>query len=236
MTRIVPLNNVDHAELRVLAGHGARFGDAVNQAVVFASEFEALQRDYAILLRRNAEGAYRAVVLLGVERDENLFLDGDRWDARYVPALHARGPFSIGVSGDGEPMIHVDLDHPRVDPAGEPVFRDHGGNAPLLDRATAALRAIYAGRALGEAMIAGWSALGLIAPVTLQLDLAADRRVNVPDCHTIDAARLAALDGAALERLHREDLLRPAIWMASSLDNVRHLLDRKLRRDAAVSF
>jgi hypothetical protein len=235
MSRPVLLNNVDHQHLRVATGHGARFGDAVNQAIAFPSEFEQLQREYAILLRRNADGAYRATVLLGLDRDENLFLDGDRWDARYVPAFHARGPFSIGMAGEGaEPMVHVDLDHPRIGGEGAPVFREHGGNAPLLDAASEVLRTIWAGSRAGEALIAAWLAHELIVPVTLQLDLDETRRYNLPDCHTIDAARLAALDGAALEALHRADALRPAIWVASSLGNIRHLLDRKLSRDAGA--
>lgn len=45
MTDIVLLNNIDHAQLRVAQGYGAAFGDAVNQALVFPTEFEALQRD-----------------------------------------------------------------------------------------------------------------------------------------------------------------------------------------------
>lgn len=235
MPRPVLLNNVDHRDLRVAIGHGARFGDAVNQAVVFPTEFEALQRDYAIVLRRNEEGAYRAMVLLGLYAGENLYLSEGRWDARYVPALHARGPFSIGVAGEGdEPMVHVDLDHPRIGPEGEPVFLEHGGQAPLLDHATEVLRTIYDGHRMIERMIGEWSALDLIAPVTLQLDLDEERRVNVPDCHTIDTARLAALDAAALERLHRAGLLRPAFFLAASLGNVSHLLDRKLRHEAAI--
>ncbi|WP_267395613.1 MULTISPECIES: SapC family protein [unclassified Sphingomonas] len=234
MTRPMLLNNVDHQHLRVATGHGARFGDAVNQAVVFPSEFETLQREYAILLRRSDEGAFRATVLLGLDRDENLFLDGERWDARYVPALHARGPFSIGMAApDAEPMVHIDLDHPRVGASGEPIFREHGGNAPLLDHAAEVLRTIYAGAQAGEALIAAWLSLDLIVPVALELMLDETRRVTVPDCFTIDAARLAALDGTALDRLHRDDHLRPAFWLASSLGNIRHLLDRKLRHDAA---
>jgi hypothetical protein len=229
----VLLNNVDHQGLRVATGHGARFGDVVNQTTVLVTEFEELQREYAIVLRRNAAGAFRAVVLLGLEPDENLFLDDTRWDARYVPALHARGPFSIGVAEDGgEPMIHIDPGHPRVGAEGEPIFREHGGNAPLLDHVAGVLRTIYAGSQRGEAVLSAWLALELVRPVTLQLDLDEGRRFNVPDCFTIDADRLAALDGAALERLHRDDLLRPAIWVASSLGNVRALLDRKLGRDA----
>lgn len=236
MTTPVLLNNVDHAGVRVATGHAARFGDAVNQTRVFPTEFEALQRDYAIVLRRDATGAFAAYALLGIDRDENLFLDEERWDARCVPALHARGPFSIGVPRAGEPgdpMIHIDLAHPRIDPDGAPVFLDHGGNAPLLDRALDALRRIYAGTEMAPALYAALDEAGLIAPVTLQLDLAGGRRVEIVDTHTISLERLAALDGAALERLHRLDALRAAVWLASSLGNIPLLLDRKLRRDGA---
>jgi hypothetical protein len=235
MAHPVLLNNVDHGRLALAPGYGARFGDAVNQTIVFPTEFEDLQREYAILFRRNDEGNYRSVVLLGLDADENLFLDGDRWDAHYVPALHTRGPFSIGVPGDGaagEPMLHIDPDHPRLAPAGEPIFREHGGNAPALERAIGALQRAYVGSKMSEAMFPLFGELDLLAPVTLQLDLDDTRRYNVPDCHTIDAGRLDALDGAALERLQRGGFLKPAIWVASSLGNVRRLLDRKLRRDA----
>lgn len=236
MAQPVLLNNVDHRDLRVAGGYGARFGDAVNQTRVFPTEFEALQREYPIILRKGADGAFAAYALLGLDRDENLFLDGDRWNARYVPALHARGPFSIGVPPPGQeggPMLHVDPEHPRVDPAGEPVFRDQGGNAPVLDRAIAALQRVYAGREAEPVLYAALDEAGLIAPVTLRLDLDDGRRASVPDVFTVAPDRLAALGGEALERLHRADHLRAAVWLASSLENVRALLDRKLRRDGA---
>ena len=74
MNRVL-LNNVDHADLRVIAGHGATFGDAINQALILPTEFEAAQREYPILIRKDDAGGYQAVVLLGLDRDENLFLD-----------------------------------------------------------------------------------------------------------------------------------------------------------------
>jgi hypothetical protein len=224
------LNNVDHRDLRVRTGHDARYGDAINQTRVFPAEYEELQREYAILLRRDEQGAFFATVLLGLDPDENLFLDAARWDARYVPATCARGPFSIGVV-DGEPMIHVDPDHPRIAADGEPVFRDQGGNAPLLDHVSAMLQRIYVGLESEQAMFAAFAAADLLEPATLQLDLGDGRRYNVPDRFTIDTGRLAALDGEALARLHRDDFLRPALWIASSLGNLRHLIDRKLRSE-----
>jgi hypothetical protein len=236
MASPVLLNNVDHADIRVVMDRGAAFGDAVNQSVVFATEFEELQRDYAILFRRDPAGVYRATVLLGLETDENLYLDGARWDARYIPALMNRGPFSIGVPSPGEvgePMIHVDLSHPRISRGeGAPVFLDHGGNAPLLDQVAGLLQRIYVGTQVGSAMFAAFEAHDLIEPVELRIETDAGRRYTVPDCYTIAQDRLAALDAAALAALHRDDFLRLAIWVASSLGNIAGLVERKRRLDA----
>jgi len=112
MTNRVLLNNVEHRDLRVVTRHSVDFGDNINQVLVFPTEFEDLQREYPILFRRDADGNYQAVALLGLDRDENLFLDGDGWQARYVPAVQRCGPFSLGLRqspGDGAagPMIQV---------------------------------------------------------------------------------------------------------------------------------
>lgn len=232
MTGPVLLNNIDHADVRVRLGHGAAFGDAINQIELLPTEFEAAQRDYPIVLRRTPEGGWRAFALLGLDTHENLFLDGENWRARYVPALAQRGPFSIGVSqGGGEPMIHIDLAHPRVGSEGEPLFRDHGGNAPYLDHIAKVLQVIYAGVEAAPAMYRAFETAGLIAPVTLEIALPDGRTYRVPDCHTIDPAVLAQLDGEALVSLAQRDLLRPAVWLASSLGNVGRLIELKAGAD-----
>ena len=236
MANPVLLNNVDHADLRVVLDRGAAYGDAVNQTMVFATEFEELQREYAILFRRDPAGAYRATVLLGFDADENLYLDGTHWDALYIPALMSRGPFSFGVPPEGtpgEPMIHIDPSHPRVRTGGEgaAIFLDHGGNAPLLDQVVTALQRVYVGSQAAPAMFAAFEEHGLIQPVELRIETEDGRRFTVPDGYTIAQDRLAALDGAALAALHRDDFLRPAIWAASSLGNITALVERKRRRD-----
>lgn len=237
MTQAV-LNNIDHADLRVRLERGAAFGDAVNQAMVFPTEFEALQRDYVILFRRSEEGVWRSTVLLGLDPDENLYLDGTRWDADTIPALLERGPFSIGVprpGEPGEPMVHVELAHPRLTrDAGEgvPLFLEQGGNAPYLDRIADVLQRIYIGDQTGPHMFAAFEEAGLLEPVTLQIELRSGQRYRVPDCYTIDGGRLAALDGDALAALHRGDFLRCAFWQQSSLANLPRLIARKERREA----
>ncbi len=231
----VLLNNVDHQDIRILTGHSAAFGDAVNQVTIFPTEFEDVQREYPILFRRDPDGIYYSVALLGLDRDENLFLGDAGWQGHYVPALLQRGPFSIGVPPDGtegEPMIHIDLEHPRISrDAGQPVFLSHGGNSPYLDHIAAVLRAIYVGVDVTGPMFRAFEEFGLIEPITIEIKVSDSKQYNVPDCFTISQARLRELDGASLERLHRADFLRAAIWAASSLRNVGRLIDVKNRRD-----
>lgn len=242
MANRVLLNNVDHHDVRVRVGHRAAFGDAVNQITVFPTEYEELQGEYPILFRRNPDGAYYSVALLGLDRDENLFLGEEGWQGRYVPALLQRGPFSIGISSGGpngeplgEPMIHIDLDDPRVSRTdGQPVFLTHGGNSPYLDHIAGVLRAIYAGVEVNKTIFAAFEQFDLIEPVTVEIQLSDTRQYNVPDCYTISQQRLMQLDGAALEQLHRADYLRAAIWVASSLRNISRLIDIKNAREAVA--
>src|SRR5947208_9085764 len=115
MPRRVPLDNVEHAQLRLI---DRPLDDArVNQALVVPPEFEELQREYPILFRREEDGGFNAVAIVGLERGENLFIEGGAWTAHYVPATLRRGPFFLAVdeSGDArDAALVVDLDDERV--------------------------------------------------------------------------------------------------------------------------
>ena len=243
MTNAVLLNNVDHQDLRVITRHGPEYGDGINQVLIFPTEFEDIQREYPILFRKDANGEYQSVALLGLDRDENLFLDGERWQASYVPAVRRRGPFMIGLQereeggqARREPMIHVDLDHPRISRAeGEPLFLPHGGNSPYLEQVAAVLRLIHQGLEVSAPMFAAFEALALIRPVSIEIEVDDTGKYVLPDFLTIDEARLATLDGPALERLHKGGFLRAAFLAAASLGNVARLIERKNRRRAGGS-
>jgi len=242
MTNRVLLNNIDHGDLRVLTGHGARFGDDINQVLVLPTEFEQVQREYPMFFRKDASGGYQTIALLGLDRDENLLLDDEGWRARYVPAVQRRGPFSIALQGDRsaddappEPMIHVDLDHNRVSRTeGEAVFLPAGGNAPYLQEVVRLLGAIYDGLEIAPSMFAAFEEVGLIEPVAVEVKLDDHVSYDLPDLYTISRERLAGLEGADLLRFHQTGLLRAAQWVVSSMGNLQALIDLKTRRLAGV--
>lgn len=239
MARHVLLNNVEHKNLRVITRHSAQFGEDVGNVVVFPTEYRELQREYPLFFRKEPGGDnYLSVAMLGFEKDENLYLDGAGWNARYLPAVVARGPFLIGfqeTQADGEirksPVIHVDLDHPRIsETEGEALFLPLGGNAPFLQGMTTVLDRIHRGLSFSKDMFAAFMALDLIDPVKLEIKLTAEEQINLLGYYTVNAEKLRALDAPSLAGLHKAGFLESAYLVIGSLNNVQKLVDRKLLR------
>ncbi len=232
MTKTVLLDNVEHHDLRVIVRPGG--GDHVNQTLIFATEFAEAHRDYPILFRRSDNGAFHAIVLLGLDRDENLFIEGNAWQTRYVPAMLARGPFVIGMpAGDpaAGPRIHVDLDDPRISRSeGEPLFMPQGGNAPRLERIATVLRTLHLGAGTNDAVFNAFQAAGLLAPLKIHLRIDATLDYDLPDFFSVSSEALAQLDGATLEQLNRAGFLALAFHAVNSLANLNRVMELKQRR------
>ena len=238
MTNRVALNNVDHGDVRVVARNAAEYGDSVNQVVIFPTEFEEIQREYPIFFHRDEMGALQAIALLGLDRDENLFLGEDGWQGRYVPAALQSGPFTIALAerdfGGQEPMIHIDLDNPRVSGSeGLPLFLPHGGNAPYLEHITRVLRTIYTGLNAVGPMFAAFEEADLIQPISVEIEVSDVRKYLLPNLFAINGDALAKLDGERLEQLHKAGFLGLAFLVAASLGNVSRLINLKNQKTGA---
>ena len=115
-------------------------------------------------------------------------------------------PFLIGfrnLEGDGdvvrEPVINVDLDHPRISQTeGEAVFLRHGGNSPFLERANRMLQIIYKGTAAAGPVYAAFEEAELIEVVQIQIDSTTGRST-----HCQDFSDLAGAAGCARRRTTR---------------------------------
>lgn len=232
MTRNVLLNNVEHKDLRIITDRGAAYGDDVMFAVTFASEFRNLQAHYPIVFQKSRDGtSFQPVALFGFRDGQNLFLRGNRWDAHYVPLAIERQPFLIGLDGD-ELMVHVDLDHPRVNATeGEAVFLPYGGMTEYLDRISSVLLTIHQGLQSNKAFAAALLQHELLEPFALDIERADGSQHRFSGFYTIHEERLQKLDGRALDQLNQAGHLF-AIYMAvASLSRLRDLIERASAAD-----
>jgi hypothetical protein len=203
-------------------------------ALTFPDEFRTLQAHYPIVFHKLEDGTgFQALALLGFEQGENLFLEGEHWDAPDLPLTIERQPFLIGVDGD-QLMMHVDLDSPRLSTdRGEALFLPHGGNSDYLERMNSILQAIHAGLQGTTGFIGALLEHELLESFVVDITLDDGSQNRLAGFYTINEERLAGLAGSTLERLHRAGHLQAIYMVLASLSNFRSLIERKNRRHAA---
>jgi hypothetical protein len=125
-------------------------------------------------------------------------------------------------------VVHVDLDHPKVSMTeGEPVFLPHGGESPLLERISSVLLTIHQGNEINQVFSKLLVGLDLVESSTMEYTLANGEKHTLTGVHIINEDRLGALNGDALEAIHRKGLLQSIYMMLASMPNFRKLIDRK---------
>lgn len=236
MTKHALLDNVTHANLRVNTTFEKGHGFDVNSTRVFPVEFTQLQMEYPLFFVKSAEtGHFEPIALLGFSEGENLYLRGGRWDAAYLPSTIARQPFLIGFQEqdiDGiptkVPVVHIDLDHPSVSyTEGEPVFLEHGGEGPLLERVSSILMAIHEGHESIKSSSKLLVGLELIESVNVDIEFKDGSRQSLSGLYTINEDKLRDLSAEGLDVLHKNGHLQTVYMMLASMPNMTRLIDRK---------
>ena len=178
--------------------------------------------------------------ILGLEKDENLFIRKSGWSTRFVPALLARGPFSLGYKKpqtEGEqqsdPVICIDMEDPRVNTElGEDIFLQFGGEAPYLEYVKKALQTIESGMQFDKTLFTLVESMAILEPVSIQIKLSNVEEVNFSDYYTVNQQKLAQLDGESLSKLSQFGVLSLLYFVLSSMGNFQQLIQLKNAKSA----
>ena len=243
MAQHVLLNNLDHQDLRLITRPGSSVGDGVNQVLIYPNEYSDIQRHYPIFFRKAETGGFKSIALLGFDKDENLFLGDDGWNATYIPATQKIGPFLIGqpkpapgedLPADAAAMIMIDTNHVRISRSeGEPLFLSHGGYSPALVHVTEILQQVYAGSEISDSMFAAFFDTGLLAPIEVNVQLDDKTSYILKDLFTVSREAFQNLAGDQLKALNDAGFLALAVFVMSSMSNLGHLINLKNDRRSA---
>ncbi len=237
------LQSEQHAAVRVDTRALREYGDHVNRAVALSSEFNDLHKEFPLLVHKGQGGEYQAHAILGLERDENLFIEGDRWTTHVIPASLARGPFSLGyvrkegAAEDAPPAdikVMIDERHPRLVEGGVPVFLPLGGESDYLQGIKRVLQLLDAGLQSDRALYPELVSMGLLEEVNIEVTVTSDLKYGFDGYYTIDTEKLQSLGGNQLQRLNRLGLLAPVFYLVSSLGNFQRLINLKRARQAGA--
>lgn len=188
--------------------------------------------------KNNKTGVFNAIALFGFEENENLYLNKNGWDARYIPLTIERHPFLIGFQQFQEEgvakkqmVIHIDMDNPRVNVAeGATLFMPHGGNTSYLEHVASVLEAIHYGYEHSEGFINMLLELDLLESFSLDVQLIDGSKNQLQGFYTINEDKLVALNGDMLAKLHSHGYLQAIYMVIASHSNIRPLIDEKNKR------
>jgi SapC len=226
MSNIVLLDSQLHRQLRVHAQPAAHYGDNQRFVAVVVNEFHALAMHYPVLFSKDADtGQFYCGAMLGFDTGENLFLDEHRTLTIYRPLNLQRGPFLTAGSD-----LAIDLDHPRVAPAGDQeLFSETGEPSKYLQSIMGLMRDLRPGLERTRIFIDTLLGLKLIEPMTIsaRFDDGSDREFT--GLYTVNRDRLKDLPDAAVLDLFRRGYLQLMYLMLASLNHVPALAQKKNR-------
>jgi len=241
MSKAIVLNNVDHKDVKVDTRPDPSHNKQVNRCLVYATEISELHKEFPLVFYKNTDTEQLQLhAILGLEKDENLFIGESGWISRFVPALLARGPFSLGYKkpqeeGDPavDPVICIDMGDPRVNSEqGEDIFLQFGGEAPYLEYVKKALQTIDSGIQFEKTLFTLVESMDLLEPVSIQIKLSNVEEINFSDYYTINQQKLAKLDGESLSKLNQYGVLSLLYFVLSSMGNFQQLIALKNAKSA----
>lgn len=211
---------------------------AMHAVYLTAAEFPHAALDFPIIFVRTGErlaGGRPAVApsaLLGLSAQENLQLDGTRWNARYLPAFIRRYPFlTAPVDGSDSPGVFVDAAWSGfADDRGEALFDGEGRHTPALERALAFLRQFDEEQRKTRIFCERLVEQDLLEDMQADATLPGGQTLKVDGFLTVNERRLAELPEDVVLDWHRNGMLMLLHAHQLSLANVRHLVERKARR------
>ncbi len=189
-----------------------RHSHAVSIAV---AEIPRAALSYPVMFVRNDSG-FQPVALLSLVPNENQFLDGDAWQASYIPAAVRVYPFQLY----GEQVL-IDTESAALSTAeGEALFNESSEPTALLNERLDFLRACQAADAETQRWCTRLAERGLLVERHADVVSPAGVHYQLDGFYTVDGEKLAALPDADLANLLRDNSLMLIHAHMLSLDNL----------------
>lgn len=236
MTHPVILKNDSHRKLRVNTNRGAEYGENVHIIPVIGDELSELVLDFPVILLKNEEtDKFNLYALMGLEPGENLYLQGEHWNASYLPLHFRRQPFLLAFTDEEkqataihEAKLAIDMDSKRINESqGEAIFNEDGSRTPYLEGIIELLGTLGKGIESTEVFIAKLVEHDLIETKQLNVTFANGEQKSIGGIHALNADKLGDLKGEVVADLHSRGFLQACYMMLASIGHVEKMIKMK---------
>jgi len=226
---IVPLNKEVHGDWSVESVSNYKHTSETNSLYIAAIEFIKAANEYPIVFGIGADDSVFPVVILGLRKNENLYINKKgEWLANYIPAYVRRYPFILATDENVSDKftVCVDSDCPGVNnkDKGKRLFDDDGNESELLKNAVEFLKDYQNHIQLTTMFCNTMKELGLLEPMKADVKLADGEEISLGGFMGINREKLKALDSEAMVNLVKTDQMELIYAHLISLGNIDSLM------------
>jgi len=223
--KIVPLNREQHKNLYIEPVEGFSFAASTNSLYIAAVEFPRAARDYPIVFAKDPEGNVFPVVLLGLKKNQNVFVNKKgEWKADYVPAYVRRYPFILATPDANKAQFAVCIDESyagfNTAKEGQPLFNSKGEQTKSLKQAVDFLKDYQKHVRLTADFCKNLVESDLLEPVQANIAMKSGEKFAVGGFLCVKREKLKALPPKKVTDLMKSDQLELIYLHLQSLNNV----------------
>jgi hypothetical protein len=228
---VIPLSSINHKNHYIESSGNYKFAKKTNSIYIADIEFTKAAKEYPIVFAADQDKSVYPVVLLGLDRDQNLFVDKDgKWLANYIPAYARRYPFILARAGgdEGNYTICIDDQYPgfNTEKKGERLFGRNGAHSEQLKKTIEFLKEYNNHTRATLALCAKLSELNILEPMKLNVETKNGRKLSMVGFMGVNRTKLKVLSQEHVNQLFKTDQLELIYLHLASLGNVEMLMQR----------
>lgn len=228
MTTFIAIKADKHKTLKV--SQKRNLAHVANQHIIAISATEYAQGSASfpiVFIQHPGSTRFRSVAMLGLESNENLYYQDEKWSGLSVPQSIGMAPFALGLDPDKENTLTacIDVDSEFV---GEDkdlaLFDAEGKESELLANVQNSLGRLYENEKMTENFIKELSENDLLQELELQIDLSSGEKKKLTGIFTINEDKVKALADDKVLDFHKRGLFVPIYSMLGSLSQIHRLV------------
>ncbi len=226
---IVPLNKEMHGDWSVESVSNYKHTSETNSLYIAAIEFIKAANEYPIVFGMGADDSVFPVVILGLRKNENLYINKKgEWLANYIPAYVRRYPFILAIDENVSDKftVCVDSECPGFNNKGQGtrLFDEDGNESDLLKNSVEFLKEYQNHIQLTTLFCNNIKELGLLEPMKADVKMADGEEISLGGFMGINREKLKALDSETMENLVKTDQMELIYAHLISLGNIDSLM------------
>ncbi len=234
MANVQVLDKDKHRQLRY--NNGQLFSAIAKSHVVQITVFELAKvaAEYPIaFIKDRSTGQFHLVALLGLQPQENLFIQDEQWLANYIPLQIRATPFGLSPhpNDENKHLLCVDLDSPLIgESTGDALFDEEGNQTNLLVEKSESISQLREQSAISQKFINILIKKDLLSPQSLSIKQQDGEEYSLTGLYAINEANLNQLSAESFLELRQLGFISSIYACLFSLSRVETLVRLKAKQ------